>query len=70
MTDPSAPASPAVAQARATAIAALLAFGEHAIANLNGATPEDLAETDRLMDEAKFCGIVLHETLIEEGEDA
>lgn len=64
------PASPAVEQARADLREALVAAGMQCIANLDGATAEDLAETDRLLDEVRFRGIVLNELLAEEGGDA
>lgn len=63
------PTSPDVAQARADAIAALVAAGERIIANLDGATEADRAEADRLLEDARFRGIVLNELLIEEGDD-
>lgn len=70
MIDPNpTPTSPAVEQARAEVIAALLAAGTRILANLDGATAADCAEADRLMDEARFRGIVLNEVLIEEGGD-
>jgi hypothetical protein len=64
------PTSPAVAQARADVIAALVAAGERIIANLDGATEADRDEADRLLEGARFHGIVLNELLIEEGGDA
>lgn len=70
MAEPTAtPASPNVEQARADLALALVAAGRRCIANLDGATVEDLAETDRLLDEVRFRGIVVNELLAEEGGD-
>lgn len=52
--------------ARAASIAALIRAGELIIDNLDGATPESRAEADQALEEAKFAGIVLNETLLEE----
>lgn len=64
MTEPV--ASPAVEHARAEMIAAIVAAGECIIGLLDGATAEGKAEADRLLNEAKFRGIVLNELLAEE----
>lgn len=58
--------SDAVQQARAASIAALIRAGELIIGNLDGATPESRAEADQALEEAKFAGIALNETLLEE----
>lgn len=63
-------ASDAVHQTRNSLVAALLRAGTLCIGNLDGSTPESLAETDRALTEARFRGIVLNELLIEEGNDA
>lgn len=60
--------SEAVQQARAASIAALIRAGELIIDNLDGATPESRAAADQALEEARFAGIVLNETLLEEGD--
>lgn len=64
------PTASVVDRARADLIVALLAAGSRVLANLDGATDADRAEADRLMEEARFRGIVLNELLAEESRAA
>lgn len=66
---PDVPTTPEIERARGEVIAALLRVGELCIGNLDNATPESLAETDRALDDARFSGIVLNELLLEEAPD-
>ena len=60
--------SAAVEQARAELIAALVRAGEAVIGNLDAPCQARRIEADQALEEARFCGIVLNELLIEEGE--
>lgn len=66
MTSDDTTANPAVEQARAALIDALVYAGTVIMNNLDGASEADRAEADRALEEAKLRGITLSTLLAEQ----